>query len=146
MLRSIGALAPLAACAPPDLPPEMEPRIEIVAPRDDEVVPLLLSQDDTCDLAITVAVDVDNLDIVPRGGEVAPGEGHWHLVLEGREADSLLMVDDGQSAAYAVAGLSPGRVTLVATLQDSQHEPIAGEATESRAEIELAAPQDAACP
>lgn len=135
--------AVLVACAPPTLPVELEPRIEIVAPASDEVVPLEVSAEGTCDLVVLVAVDVDNVRIAEQAG--AAGD-HWHLVVQGREDDTLLMVTDSQSATYQVTDLAPDtRITLIATLQDADHRPIPGPFTEARSEIELVAPEGG-CP
>src|SRR5678815_1957378 len=117
MNRSI-ALVVLAACDPPGLPDELLPRIAIVAPISDSEVPLTATQD-ACDLDVTVAVDIDNFDIVPVGTPIAEGEGHWHVVMVGREADTLLKIDDAQSADFHAADVLSGtRVTIEASLHD----------------------------
>jgi hypothetical protein len=136
------ALSGLAACDPPALPDELLPRIEIVAPVSDSEVPLTASATG-CDLDVIVAVDLDNFELVPVGTPVADGEGHWHIIVVGRETDSLAVVQNSQSAAYHVANLTSGtRIALDASLHNSEHDPIEGPGTSSQVEVDLVDPAD----
>lgn len=155
---SVACAGLACACQPPPLPAQMEPAIAIVAPLSDQALPLVPMQDGLCGLRTVVAVDLDNFDVsTPSGGGDAGGSAaeaneeygnHWHLVVEGREDDTLIMVTQVQSATYVVPDLSPGtRITLLATLQDADHRPVGGARGRSRVEVDLREPEDGSpCP
>ncbi len=150
-LATVAMLTLLVACAPPKI--ELaddsggisgDPSIQIIHPTDQQAVELNAD----CSLTLMVAVDVDNIDIVPPG-ELVDGEGHWHVVLENIDnnytpvPDQFYVMERPPSAL-----LVPGPATISATLTNSQHVDLEvnGEPVLSIAEFTLAAPAGVTCP
>lgn len=140
----------LAACAPPTVKlgddtgtsggGSGDPAIQIIHPLQDQLVELNAD----CSLSLFVAVDIDNLTVVPPG-DLVDGEGHWHV--------ELLNVDNNYDAVdkqfYDMerdGPLSAGPATISGTLVNSQHIDLGGEGTVAIVEFDLVAPNGASCP
>lgn len=139
-------LALLAACTPPDVElgddtgggaaVSTDPSIRIIHPVQDDCFTL----DASGNLALFVAVDVENHEVVPPG-ELVDGQGHWHVQLTPHDAS----YDAVPAQFYELEreGVAPGNVSISATLVDSGHIEIGGPGTVAIVEFEL---RDAATP
>lgn len=119
-MRGAGPCLLLAACAPPpavavDTGGAPDAAISIIYPPDGETVTL----SPTCNLKVTIAVDIDHLVLVEPGSPEADGEGHWHLSL--REDGSYIPVTN-QFANIDEPGFTPGSILRPrVSLQSSSH-------------------------
>lgn len=92
-----------------------EPSIRILFPENDVTIPL----SSTCELVMTVVVDVDNLEVVEASPPTVDGQGHWHFRLS--ETDYHPSFGDFAQVT-AFTAFAPGQlVSARATLQDNEH-------------------------
>lgn len=67
---------------------------------------------------VTMTVDPGKIKIV-NPGPVAPGEGHWHYLLDGKD------VGKGAMNSFTFKDLTPGQHVLRVELQKGDHTPFA---------------------
>jgi hypothetical protein len=138
----------IAACKPPPAVKLADtgssfPSIEIVHP-----VSGTMALDDNCELPITVAVDIDNFDVVKpnipgQTDEDVNGQGHWHLSF----AEGSYEVVDENVASSLLMGLSVDDLVVVTgTLQTNTHEDVDSPGFEDRVEITITNNGAASCP
>ena len=111
-----------APAAPPAMPRADSPagaRVEIVSPKDGEVV----------SSPVKVAFGLEGMTVVPAG-DATPNSGHHHLLVDVAAPDMALPIpkDDqhlhfGQAQTEAEIALAPGQHTLQALLGDANHVP-----------------------
>jgi len=101
--------------------PGGDPVVKIVYPPSNSVVPMTLTAPPAeCRLQVTVAIDVDDFELVSPAetdGDV-DGQGHLHLQV----LDRGYAVISDQYSELDEDGLAPGDiVTITATLQSNSH-------------------------
>ena len=70
--------------------------------------------------AVTVTIQVTNFTLAPGsiGGANQPGQGHWHLILDGGAPQVV------GTESFNLTGLTPGAHTIKAELHNNDHSPL----------------------
>lgn len=70
--------------------------------------------------SVMVRVRIGNLTLAPDsiGKANVPGEGHWHIFLDGR------MVQPVGAESFTLTGLTPGPHTITVALHNNDHSPV----------------------
>jgi hypothetical protein len=74
---------------------------------------------------VTVTVAVQNFKLVAPGGPNVPGEGHYHVYLDGATGGNYLAA--GQTPTKPVTipvGTTPGAHTLRVNISNNDHSPL----------------------
>jgi len=146
----VGAFV-VAGCEPPPPPGTVTgagPSIEILYPEQGQTVPL----NDLCVLDTLLIVDIQGIDLVPPDpANLVEGQGHWHggLSVEQGYCASFIAYctgGDGSPGTFDATTVSPGNVSLFASLRDNGHVPLGAEAEVEILVEEGADAPDGGCP